>query len=58
MAFLLFTLLLAVLAGFAAHYLARRKRRAAQPWVWASVLFLFPVAILALLPARGTPHPA
>lgn len=52
MAYLILAVLLTVLAGLSAHYLALKKRRAVRPWVIVSVLFILPVFLLALLPAK------
>ncbi len=52
MAYLVVALVMTVLAGLTAHYLAQKKGRAVRPWVIFSVLFILPVLLLALLPAR------
>ena len=52
MAYFLAALLISAAAGFSAHYLATKKRRAVKPWVVSSVFFFLPVFLLALLPAR------
>ena len=52
MTYLVLAVLATVPAGVSAHYLARKKRQAVKPWVIVSVLFILPVFLLALLPAR------
>lgn len=50
MLYLILSIVVAVLAGWLAYGLAARKRR--NPWGWtiASVLFIVPVLVLAVLP--------
>ncbi|MCY6382446.1 hypothetical protein [Hoeflea prorocentri] len=55
MAFLAIAAAISAMVGLSAHYLAIKKNRAVRPWVFASVLFVLPLALLALLPARQIP---
>jgi uncharacterized membrane protein YeaQ/YmgE (transglycosylase-associated protein family) len=54
MPYLIASVVVAVLAGWLAAGLARRKGRSVTGWTIASVLFIVPVMILAVLPSlRG-----
>lgn len=52
MLFLVASIVVAALAGWLAYGLAQRKGRSAMGWMVASVLFILPVMILAVLPSR------
>lgn len=54
MIYLIASAVVAFLAGWLAYGLAQRKGRNATGWMVASVLFIVPVMILAVLPSlRG-----
>lgn len=50
MVYMVVSILVSFLAGWLAYGLARRKGRSAWGWMIASVLFIVPVLILAVLP--------
>ena len=52
MIYLLIALLVSALSGILAHRLAEQKQRAQKPWIIASVLLVFPVFILSVLPSK------
>jgi len=52
MPYLVASLVVAALAGWLAYGLARRKGRNAVGWTAASVIFIVPVMVLAVLPPK------
>ncbi|MEM7024667.1 MAG: hypothetical protein AAF637_19120 [Pseudomonadota bacterium] len=55
MAFLAISLVIALITGLLAYRVAERKGRSPGTWMTATVLFVVPLLLLVLLPARCPP---